>query len=245
MQMREIVMGLARNLLPAVLALSALSVQGAAGTVEHLAGTLSVQRADGAVKLLSTKSDVLAGDTLQTEKDSYAQVRFTDGGIVTLKPGTRFAVHSYGFDPGKAADDNLVFRLIKGGLRTVTGLIGKRGNRDAFRMESTTATIGIRGTSFEADDCKTTECRKGAAGGQEPEGVHEPGVYVTVHDGEVEVRNAAGTLNLSAGQFGLVTSETAAPRRLPGDPGLAAAVSTTQLEATVIRARSGFGRCEP
>ncbi len=227
------------------LAFCALPTHAEAGRVEHLAGTLSVQRADGGVKLLSAKSEVLGGDTLQTEKDSYAQIRFTDGGTVTLKPGTRFAVHSYGFDPGKAGNDNLVFRLLKGGLRTVTGLIGKRGNLDAFRMETATATIGIRGTTFEADDCKTTECRRSSGGGQDGDGTHEPGVYVTVHDGEVEVRNAAGALNLSAGQFGLVPSETVVPRRLPGDPGLAAAASTTQLESTVVRARGGFGRCEP
>lgn len=217
----------------------------AAGTVEHLSGTLSVQRADGAVRLLSVRSDVLTGDTLQTEKDSFAQIRFSDGGTVTLKPNTRFAVHSYGFDPTKAEGDNLVFRLLKGGLRSVTGLIGKRGNQGAYRVDTATATIGIRGTTFDADDCKTTACAKqGTTTAEAPEN-HEPGVYVTVLDGEVVVSNAAGSLNLSAGQFGMVPGREVQPRLLPGDPGLGAVVAASQLEGTVVRSRTGFGRCEP
>lgn len=217
----------------------------AAGTVEHLAGTLSVQRADGAARLLSVRSEVLTGDTLQTEKDSFAQIRFSDGGTITLKPNTRFAVQAYGFDPAKAEGDNLVFRLIKGGLRSVTGLIGKRGNQGAYRVDTATATIGIRGTTFDADDCKTTACARQGTTTSETSENHEPGVYVTVHDGEVVVSNAAGSLNLSAGQFGMVPGREVQPRLLPGDPGLGAVASASQLEGTVVRGRSGFGRCEP
>ncbi|MCX7145165.1 MAG: hypothetical protein NT042_02935, partial [Sulfuritalea sp.] len=50
-----------------------------AGQITHLSGTLSAKRADGTSKLLSVKSDVLEGDTLGTESETYARIKFVDG----------------------------------------------------------------------------------------------------------------------------------------------------------------------
>lgn len=44
------------------------------------------------------------------------------------------------------------FRLVKGGFRSVSGLIGKI-SRDDYRVETPVATIGIRGTAYSADLC--------------------------------------------------------------------------------------------
>ena len=61
----------------------------AAGEVVHLSGTLSVQRADGAMLVLGQKSEVRTGDVLTTQKDSYAQINFTDGSAATMRPVRR------------------------------------------------------------------------------------------------------------------------------------------------------------
>src|SRR6202162_4158801 len=124
-----------------------------AGQVQHLSGTLSVQRADGTVRTLSQKSDVNPGEVLTTQKDSYAQINFTDGSSVTMRPNTQMKLESYQFVQDKPQEDSAFFRLVKGGLRTVTGLVGKRGNQDAYRIGTSTATIGIRGSSGETLDC--------------------------------------------------------------------------------------------
>ena len=137
-----------RTLLAAAL-LAPLAAFGQ-GTVQHLSGTLSVQRPDGSVRLLSERSQVGPGDVVSTERDSYAQVRFTDGGQVTLRPNTQVKIEGYSYTEGEPQGDNFAMSLFKGGLRAVTGLIGKRGNRDAYRMQTATATIGIRGTTFNA-----------------------------------------------------------------------------------------------
>ena len=50
-------------------------------TVTNLAGPLMVQKADGSVKILAQKSSVEAGDTLVSEKGTYAQVTFVDNGV--------------------------------------------------------------------------------------------------------------------------------------------------------------------
>jgi hypothetical protein len=128
-----------------------------AGTVTHLSGTLSVVRADGQARILSRKSEVTQGDTLSTQRDSYAQINFTDGSVMTLRPNTQMRIEDYRFAQNQPQNDSSLFRLLKGGLRTVTGLIGKRGNQDAYRIGTSTATIGIRGSSGDTVDC-TQSC---------------------------------------------------------------------------------------
>lgn len=221
----------------------------AAGTVTQLSGTLSVKRADGSVRILSAKSEVLQGDTLQTEKDSYAQIRFTDGGEITLKPNTQLTVQEYKFATAKPAEDGAVFSLLRGGLRAVTGLIGKRGDQDAFSMKTNTATIGIRGTIFDADDCKTTACRKAAGERRDGEAagegaLHDAGVYVSVRDGAVLVTNAAGSMQLAAGQFGFIAANNIKPQTLPGDPGLSSIPTQSLLETITSRGRTDPNRCD-
>lgn len=119
-----------------------------AGQVINLSGPLFAIDAAGARRILSVGSGFEPGETLVTEGKTYAQVRFIDQGVVTLKPGTQFKVEAFAFDEKVPEKDSAVFGLLKGALRTVTGLIGKRGNQDAYSMRTPTATIGIRGTHF-------------------------------------------------------------------------------------------------
>ena len=105
-----------------------------AGTVTHLSGTLSVQRSDGSVRILSQKSEVNPGDVLTTQRDSYAQINFSDGSSLTMRPNTQINIEQYHFVQDRPQEDNSFLRLVKGGLRTVTGLVGKRGNQDAYKI---------------------------------------------------------------------------------------------------------------
>lgn len=202
----------------AVLAAAVASVSGAAlaasGTVSQLSGTLSVQKADGSVRILSQKSGIENGDTLNTQRDSYAQIKFPDGAQITLKPNTSVKIERFNFVQNQPKQDSFLYGLLKGGLRAVTGLVGKRGNPDAYKVGTATATIGIRGTTFGTDDCT------GAAIGQGPcQGLQEA-VYVSVSDGEVIASNNAGSVSYLAGQFGAIESRDRLPRFLSTDPGL-------------------------
>ena len=195
-----------------------LAVGGAwanTGTVTQLSGTLSVLKADGSVRILAQKSEVAGGDTVNTQKDSYAQIKFTDGGTITLKPNTSVKIQEFHFKQEEPNKDSFIFGLFKGGLRAVTGLIGKRGNKDAYSLGTATATIGIRGTSYGADDCLATPCPK--PGSSEN---LEPGVYVSVTDGEIIATNNAGSQSFLAGQFGAISDRNSRPRFLSTDPGL-------------------------
>jgi len=133
-----------------------------AGTVTQLSGPLLDKKGDGTVKILSLKSEVESGDTLVTEKNTYALVKFIDNSEITLKPGTTFKIENFAFDEGKPGGDSAAFNLVKGGLRSVTGLLGKR-NREKFEMKTPSATIGIRGTTFIAEWVDPTAAQTAAA----------------------------------------------------------------------------------
>jgi len=187
-----------------------------AGTVTHLSGTLSVQRADGSVWILSQKSEVNPGDVLTTQRDSYAQINFIDGSSLTMRPNTQIKVEQYNFAQDRPQDDNSFLRLIKGGLRTVTGLIGKRGNQDAYQIGTNTAAIGIRGSSGDTIDNATGGC-EGVTPGCEK---LPAGVYHATYTGSYIMRNEGGSQIIGEGQFGFAGNLKMQPVVLPGDPGL-------------------------
>lgn len=137
----------------------AQAVEEAAGRVGNMSGTLVVQRVDGTVKVVGPKTEVFAGDMLITAKDSYAQVEMNDGTRMTIRPNSNLRIEAYQFRKDAPQSDNIVLRLLRGGFRTVTGLIGKRGNTDAYKLRAATATIGIRGTDFSTRLCATKDCR--------------------------------------------------------------------------------------
>ena len=224
------------------LALVALAlVSGAAwantGTVTQLSGTLSVLKADGSVRILSQKSEVISGDTVNTQKDSFAQIKFSDGGSITLKPNTSVKIQQFRFKQEEPEKDSFVFGLVKGGLRAVTGLVGKRGDQDAYSLGTATATIGIRGTSYGADDCYTTPCPKPNSSDN-----LEPSVYVSVTDGEIIATNNAGSQSFLAGQFGAISDRNSRPRFLSTDPGLQFTPPATFIQSIMTGSAANAGK---
>lgn len=189
-----------------------------AGTVVNLSGPLMVRKLDGSVKVLGVKSEVEQGDTLVSEKNTYAQIKFIDNSEITLRPGTTFKVEAFSYDSARPEGDSASFTLVKGGLRSITGLLGKR-NRDKFEMKTPTATIGIRGTTFVAQYVSA------GAGGTSPvagasTGSLKPGLHVFVLDGAIMLSNGAGSQGFTAGQFGFTSSVVQPPVLVPTNPAL-------------------------
>jgi hypothetical protein len=209
------------------------------GAITHLSGPLLDKKADGSVKVLAVQSTVEQGDTLVTQKDTYAQIKFTDDSLITLRPDSQFKIDSFSFEPEKKENDSALFSLIKGGLREVTGLLGKR-SKERFGLHTPTATIGIRGTIFvaeylpsgEENEIDNVPSPEGSSGGNGPAltgsgGIppplstgRAPGLYVQVLDGMIHVSNNGGTQNFAAGQFGYTASFRTPPIILPNNPGI-------------------------
>jgi hypothetical protein len=95
-----------------------------------------------------TDNEAIASNTLvNTGKDSSALLKFEDGQVVAMQSGSTFLVREYRYDAKKIANSNIVFSMLKGGMRFVTGLIGKL-RKQSFRLSTPNSTIGIRGTEF-------------------------------------------------------------------------------------------------
>lgn len=186
-----------------------------AGTVTHLSGVLAVRRDDGATRFLSTNSAVGEGDVLSTARDTYARVKFRDGGEVVLRPGSQLKVDAYSFDEQVSANDNVLLSLLKGGMRSVTGILGRRSS-EKVKLRTASATIGIRGTHFGMLLCQNDCAGIATASGQAlPNGLH-----VDVADGAIAIRNPAGEQVLSAGQFGYVRDSATPPVLVPPQQGI-------------------------
>ena len=186
-----------------------------AGQITHLSGTLSAKRADGTSKLLSVKSEVMEGDMLDTERETYARIKFVDGGEVVLRPGTQLKIENYTYNAAKPESDNVVMSMFKGGLRAVTGLLGKR-SREKVSFQTETATIGIRGTHFGALLCQNDCGGIPTTGGQPPPN----GLHVDVTNGSISMSNRAGTVQINAGQFGFVANPNTPPAIVPPQQGI-------------------------
>lgn len=178
--------------LAAIYPLQALAAPSA-GVAQFIAGDVNVRRADGGTTALVKGRDIESGQAILTGASGRAQVRFTDGGLVSLQPNTEFKVASY-VDKADPKEDRFLVDLLRGSMRAITGLIGKR-NRDNYKVTTTTATIGIRGSGFSA--------------GYNPDG----SLSVTTELDAIEVCNAGGCVGLTAGESVRVINNTNPPTR--------------------------------
>lgn len=164
------------------------------GKIGYMSGGLIARHADGTFNILGPKSEVMAGDNLETAASSYVQVLMNDGAQMTIRPNSNLKIESYKFKKEAPTEDSAVFRLIKGGFRTVSGLIGKRGNTDAYKLKAMTATIGIRGTDFTTRLCANQECNESENTTSSQQAPLVTVGRVMLIQGELSAKDAAGKI---------------------------------------------------
>lgn len=173
------------------LAVSAPAVAGEGGVVTFISGAVSVLSPDGTTRMLYKGAPISAGDTAITGKDGRIEVRFSDDAQVRLSPGSQLRIDEYVYKGKPDGNERSIFSLLKGTLRTITGLIGK-ANRSAYAVNTPTATIGVRGTEYTA--------------------TVDNGLHVSVMRGEISLDNKAGSFAVSQGQSAFVDNINSAPR---------------------------------
>lgn len=109
--------------------LASAALAAPAGSLTHLSGTVSAKRMDGGTRLLSVGSEIQEGDELTTQRDTYARIKFSDGGEVVMRPDTALKVSNYAYSEDKPQSDNVVLNLVRGGLRAVTGFTRQTQSR--------------------------------------------------------------------------------------------------------------------
>jgi hypothetical protein len=185
---------------------AAPAATAAAADVTTLTGRAMAATPEGAIRTLEPGKPVYSGETIVTNPNSYIRMKFTDGGAVLLRPNSRFQIEDYNLSD-RPAENRSFFRLVKGGFRAVTGLVG-RTNRENYRVTTAVATIGIRGTDFEGRLCEG-DCLD----------VDPPvadGLYVGVkHNDVIELCTAAGCIDVDAGQFAFAPAPNVKPEHIP------------------------------
>jgi hypothetical protein len=125
-------------------------VSGAAyaeiGTVQFTIGDVRLQTARGVVQAVKG-TQINEGDTILVGSGT-AHLKMVDGGIVAVRPDTQMKFDQYKWNGREDGSERGLLSLVKGGFRTITGAIG-RLNKDNLKINTPTATVGIRGTDHE------------------------------------------------------------------------------------------------
>lgn len=117
----------------------------AAGEIVLVAGPAFVQSAAGQAPVVRGGT-LSAGETLITGEGGFVHVRMADGGMVAVRPLSEFHVDVFDYH-GDASTDRVRYQLREGVARSITGGVGET-NKDAFRLNTPVAAVGVRGTDF-------------------------------------------------------------------------------------------------
>lgn len=140
----------------------------AAGEITLLTGRATSATPDGNIRNLNKGDPVFSREFISTGSNSFVNIKFTDGSAILIKPNSRFHIEQFAYPaaekkskrsapsantaPPRVLASRAFFSLLKGGFRAVSGLIGK-SDRNEYRVSTPVATIGIRGTDYEAILC--------------------------------------------------------------------------------------------
>ncbi|PHV09865.1 FecR family protein [Chitinimonas sp. BJB300] len=186
---------LVQSLIAFLLAAAAL----AAANVTAARGQITVTGRDGSSKPLDSGARVEAGSKIVTGSNGFAILRFDDGQVIALEKNTDFTIDQFRFNRAQPEEGNAFFSMLRGSLRAVTGLIGQQ-NKAAFRLNTPTATIGIRGSDWMA-------------------ALQGNNLYTGVNSGGIVVNNSANQLLVNAGQYSMTagagTSQLVSLSQLP------------------------------
>lgn len=176
-----------------------------AGRILFARGTVSIVDENQSARGGSVGSVFYEGDRIVTGNNSIAQLRLSDGALTALRSHSDYQIQRQRFD-----DANKVYeqagRLVAGWMRSVTGAIGARypGN---VKQGTAVATIGIRGTTYQIIHVPE-------------EGLPEfpnlqPGTYVYLESGQIEVSNEAGSRIVNPGQVVRISGANVEPELAP------------------------------
>jgi hypothetical protein len=169
-----------------------------AGRVDFATPGVNAIGPSGQSRPVTRGSELQTGEVIDTGT-GRAQLRFTDGGLVSLQPQTQFRLETYGYDKDDSNKNSIVMNLLKGGLRTITGLIGKT-NRQGYKLQTATATVGIRGTEFSVA------------------GLPNGTILFNCTDGTIDVVNQGGSTTLNGGQSAVILSPNSPPAKTDEKP---------------------------
>ena len=183
--------------------------------MHDLTGTATVRTTPVAQEILRIGDIVQAGQTIVTEDNSTAVIKFEDGQVLALNQRSSFVIREYVYNRQQIRSSSAAFELLRGGLRFITGVIGST-NPNAVRIRAGNATIGIRGTDGTVLFNPATQ-----------------EVTAAVSSGAIAVSTPLGTQTVSPGTFTRATPSAPPPPPAP----VVQAPPAVQQAVTVLAAQ--------
>jgi hypothetical protein len=180
-----------------------------AGAFQFVAGDVRLVLGNGSERPARKGTPIAAGDTVITARDSTAQIKMGDGGILVVQPTSRLTVVEFRYARREDGSEKVVYRLEAGGFRAITGAIGHT-NKDNYLIQTPIAHMGVRGTDHESYYFPVGASNNGAP--------VSPGVYNKVNVGAAFIRNEAGEVLIRPSQAGYAASAINAPGLLVDIP---------------------------
>lgn len=129
----------------AMLLVFPIEAWSAAGKALYVTGEVNVVHPGQAATRLSKGSEINAGDLISTGVNGFTQIVMDDGGRLTLRAGSQLKITQFDYSGKKDGSERSLMSLLTGSMRAVTGWIG-HSNRENYKVNTPTATIGIRGS---------------------------------------------------------------------------------------------------
>ena len=177
--------------------LAPVSAWAGSGYIFDSSGSVSIATGKDAPRPAAVNDTVTSGMTIRTGSDSHAVLKFEDGEVISMQADSALLVREYNYVPLQVDQSNMVFSMLKGGMRFVTGFIGKL-NPKGYRLATPVATVGILGTDFFAV-------------------LTNKGLYNQVLSGRISLTNAEGRSEFTSGNTSLTASSTSLPVSIPPD----------------------------
>jgi FecR-like protein len=164
----------------------AVSAQSSdAGKFLSVIGDVRVISREGAPRAAQREAEFREGESIITGAGALAQLRMFDGALMSVRGNSEIKLERFSYAGEQDRNASFLMSVLKGGLRTITGMIGRQ-NRERYRITTATVTIGVRGTDFEI-----VHVPPQAASQQVP-----AGTYDRVFEGVTSMQNKAGVMLL-------------------------------------------------
>ena len=179
-----------------------------AGRFLSVVGDVRVGREGAPQRVAQHATEFYEGESIVTGAGALAQLRMLDGALMSVRGDTEIKLERFSYAGEQDRNASFLMSVLKGGLRTITGVIGRQ-NRERYRITTATATIGVRGTDFEI-----VHVPPQAASREVP-----AGTYDRVFAGVTSMQNTAGVMLLvTRDQTAFAALEGTAPPVLVAPP---------------------------
>lgn len=104
----------------------------------------SYVKVSGSARIIVSGNRFSQGDVIETQRSGQVQLLFDDQTRIVVGPNSRLIVEEILMKSGRSAN-RFAVTAVKGSFRFITG----RSSKSAYEIRTPTATMGVRGTTFD------------------------------------------------------------------------------------------------